>query len=374
MKKIIKSRAIKISTHDLNLPASKSGLGHYLPQLEQTVGQMDAMLSHHSKVLVVRTDLHLYVGSDDNKPMSDFIRRLRKKLSSMGHKHFGYIWCREQNVSDVQHYHLAVMVDGNKMRHPHHLIGLIEYFWETWGHVKPYVPQNCYSLIKRGDDEAFQKVFDRLSYLAKVATKGKRKKTTNDHSTSRIKLKMVNNVMENKIKKNISNSKTRLKPKFEVNELGKIHLNQENCDTASYFKKITGIDSSGGVPKLVAQAAEVVEKPKEVTPISTSRALNHTMSLMEGVSPNDPVEGMLATQMVAIHEMTMVNARKASSNDISPEFRQQYVNNTVKLSRTFTSQIEALKKYRSKGAQKITVEHVNVEAGGQAMVGSEIHH
>ena len=45
------------------------------------------------------------------------------------------------------------------------------------------------------------------------------------------------------------------------------------------------------------------------------------------------------------------------------------INRLTKLMRTFTAQVEALNKYRSKGQQKITVQHVNVENGGQAIVG-----
>ena len=45
-------------------------------------------------------------------------------------------------------------------------------------------------------------------------------------------------------------------------------------------------------------------------------------------------------------------------------------NLAVKLLRTFTTQLEALQRYRGKGQQKVTVEHVNVNAGGQAIVGT----
>jgi hypothetical protein len=37
--------------------------------------------------------------------------------------------------------------------------------------------------------------------------------------------------------------------------------------------------------------------------------------------------------------------------------------------RTFASQTEALSRYRGKGEQKMTVEHVHVYQGGQAIVG-----
>ncbi|MGB0632315.1 MAG: hypothetical protein ACPGRZ_16620 [Alphaproteobacteria bacterium] len=40
-----------------------------------------------------------------------------------------------------------------------------------------------------------------------------------------------------------------------------------------------------------------------------------------------------------------------------------------KLARTFAMQMEALKKYRTGGQQKMTVEHVTVNEGGQVIVG-----
>jgi hypothetical protein len=41
-----------------------------------------------------------------------------------------------------------------------------------------------------------------------------------------------------------------------------------------------------------------------------------------------------------------------------------------KLARTFTAQLEALKRYRTGGEQKVTVQHVSVSDGGQAIVGN----
>src|SRR3982750_1028925 len=41
-----------------------------------------------------------------------------------------------------------------------------------------------------------------------------------------------------------------------------------------------------------------------------------------------------------------------------------------KLARTFAAQMEALKRYRTGGEQKVTVQHVTVNEGGQAVVGN----
>ncbi len=41
-----------------------------------------------------------------------------------------------------------------------------------------------------------------------------------------------------------------------------------------------------------------------------------------------------------------------------------------KLSRTYTLLLDALNRHRGKGQQKVTVEHVHVHSGGQAIVGT----
>ena len=46
------------------------------------------------------------------------------------------------------------------------------------------------------------------------------------------------------------------------------------------------------------------------------------------------------------------------------------VNRATKLLRTFATMAECLRTYRGGGQQKVTVEHVTVQAGGQAIVGT----
>ena len=43
-------------------------------------------------------------------------------------------------------------------------------------------------------------------------------------------------------------------------------------------------------------------------------------------------------------------------------------NSANKLARTYAMQMEALNRYRGKGQQKITVEHVSINSGGQAII------
>ena len=49
--------------------------------------------------------------------------------------------------------------------------------------------------------------------------------------------------------------------------------------------------------------------------------------------------------------------------------RRENLTQANKLSRTYAALVEALNRHRGKGQQKVTVEHVHVHAGGQAVVG-----
>ena len=98
-------------------------------------------------------------------------------------------------------------------------------------------------------------------------------------------------------------------------------------------------------------------------------ASNFLLSVVRGVQPRDELESMLAVQMGAIHQATMMMARRLNHVD---NIKQQDAAERAlnKLARTYTTQMEALKRYRTGGQQKVTVEHVTVNQGGQAIVGS----
>jgi hypothetical protein len=57
-------------------------------------------------------------------------------------------------------------------------------------------------------------------------------------------------------------------------------------------------------------------------------------------------------------------------NSNTTGLRHEHLNQAGKLSRTFAMLLDTLNRHRGKGQQKITVEHVHVPSGGQAIVGS----
>src|SRR5262249_28623851 len=93
------------------------------------------------------------------------------------------------------------------------------------------------------------------------------------------------------------------------------------------------------------------------------------LAAIRGINPRDEVESMLAAQMAAVHVATMTFVRRLASTEIIAEAdsAERVLN---KLARTFATQVEALKRYRTGGEQRVTVEHVHVHSGGQAIVGN----
>ena len=98
-------------------------------------------------------------------------------------------------------------------------------------------------------------------------------------------------------------------------------------------------------------------------------ALNFMLAMVKGIEPRDQVETMLAAQMAAVHNATMTFARRLNHVENIPQ-QDSAERAFNKLARTFASQVESLKRYRTGGEQKVTVQHVNVNDGGQAIVGN----
>ena len=62
--------------------------------------------------------------------------------------------------------------------------------------------------------------------------------------------------------------------------------------------------------------------------------------------------------------------KRAVIEDQYPEAIYRYAKLANQFCRTFTAQLDSLNKHRGKGQQKVTVEHVHVNEGGQAVVGN----
>jgi hypothetical protein len=94
------------------------------------------------------------------------------------------------------------------------------------------------------------------------------------------------------------------------------------------------------------------------------------LCFLSGVEPKDQLEGLLASQLLASHNAAMECYRRAMLPEQTFEGRRENLSQANKLSRTHATLLEALNRHRGKGQQKVTVEHVHVHEGGQAIVGN----
>lgn len=109
---------------------------------------------------------------------------------------------------------------------------------------------------------------------------------------------------------------------------------------------------------------------KYSTPEQRENQVNATVAALVGLNPKDEVEGMVAAQLLASHYAAMECFRRAMLAEQTFEGRRENLNQANKLSRTHAALVETLNRHRGKGQQKVTVEHVHVHAGGQAVVGN----
>jgi len=116
---------------------------------------------------------------------------------------------------------------------------------------------------------------------------------------------------------------------------------------------------------LLRQLATIARTGKDLT----AGELNTMVATVHAIAPRDPTEALLAAQMAAIHKAMMEAAsRLAHAETIGQQ--EMCTGMLVKLARTFSGQVEALKRYRSSGEQSVTVTHQHVSVtADQAVIG-----
>jgi hypothetical protein len=97
--------------------------------------------------------------------------------------------------------------------------------------------------------------------------------------------------------------------------------------------------------------------------------LDAIIAILDTAKPRDELEAMLIVQMAVAHALGMVKARNLA---LSKTIQQadSAVLAMARLNKIYAGHYETLAKMRRGGQQKVTVEHVHVHAGGQAIVGN----
>ena len=98
-------------------------------------------------------------------------------------------------------------------------------------------------------------------------------------------------------------------------------------------------------------------------------AFNKSITLIAASDPKNQLELMLATQLAMTHITLGKSAQLLDRNYDQAQSINSLGNLYTKLSRLGIDQINTLERMKGKGQQKIIVEKVNIEAGGQAAIG-----
>jgi hypothetical protein len=95
-------------------------------------------------------------------------------------------------------------------------------------------------------------------------------------------------------------------------------------------------------------------------------SLNSMVATVKGIAPRDTLQATLASQMASVHVLTH-EARQSARQREDPQGARARRAALNKLARTFLSQVETLKRYRTGGEQRLTVQHVSVNDNAQRL-------
>ncbi len=169
-------------------------------------------------------------------------------------------------------------------------------------------------------------------------------------------------------RKLIDRADARTAPRLKLTRNGGAGINLDHPDATvgeALLAAALGTTDLDFVKGLVRQIAAAAAPDRQLD----EAKLNFVLAVVKNVKPRDELEAMLATQMAAVHLAIMRLAQQLAQVDSAPE-RDSLSSAFNKCARTFASQLEALKRHRASGEQKVTMQHVSVNEGGQAIVGN----
>ena len=120
----------------------------------------------------------------------------------------------------------------------------------------------------------------------------------------------------------------------------------------------------------MAELFTLISVPPSAGDVQRDALYLKAMDLFESLEPTDGIEGMLAMQMVGTHNASLECLRQAMIYNQSLEAQKVYLSQAERLMGMYMRQVDALAKHRGKAQPNITVGQVNVESGGQAIVGN----
>lgn len=134
-------------------------------------------------------------------------------------------------------------------------------------------------------------------------------------------------------------------------------------------REMTGSASDQFSYAIINQAVGTIWLGNDADPDTRQLLYQSALIALKGFEPRNEIEGMAAAQLVALHYSAMECFRRAASAGVAAEFRDMNLRHGAALSRAFGELLAHYQKRRSRGRQRVTVRHIHVFKGGQAVVG-----
>lgn len=151
-------------------------------------------------------------------------------------------------------------------------------------------------------------------------------------------------------------------------ELQKASSPDERAELVKRFYKVTGTTTESGVELIINQIMGMQVWYRGRT---REQRVIAAADLIAEFEPTNPTEALLAVQMFGVHEAALLFLQRATLEGQTFEGNDANVLRATRLMRLFSEQVELMAKLKGKTSQqKVTVEHVHVHQGGQAIVGA----
>jgi hypothetical protein len=117
---------------------------------------------------------------------------------------------------------------------------------------------------------------------------------------------------------------------------------------------------------------ELYASRERIELLSKAQAFNLGADAADSIKAQDSTEKMLAHQMAAAHRAALDLLGKSAEQRNTVE-QARLANTAARLMDTYQRAMLTLKRYRSDGRQIVTVQHVKVADGGQAVITGAVH-
>jgi hypothetical protein len=170
-----------------------------------------------------------------------------------------------------------------------------------------------------------------------------------------------------------------MEPRFNVGtkiktELGttQIHQGPKHSDLDGWRAQFMAAFGTTSAAVVNVESERIAKALRQRDGTIDPAELDAVIAIVSGQRPKNELEAMTICQMAVTHALMMRSFGKLNRSN---EIQQQDSNalTVARLTKAFTSQVDALAKLRRGGEQRVVVEHVHIHAGAQAIVGAVTH-